>query len=189
ITIFATRHGYAGPIEVRVAGDPHISGHATIKAGQPAAPNQPAATLFLHATGDAPPGPFNLAIEGSATINGRSFVRYANLHALVSKSMAGLSFPPGNFLTQVGVAVTPKPPVSLAAHFDFPEGTRGYPLPLTIRATRDAGFVDEIALAPVQLPANVAAALKNIGKSQNEVRVQLNPAPNAALGMFPITFT
>ena len=189
IVLYATRNGYAGPIEVRVSGDPHISGHATIKAGQPAAPNQPAATLFLHAAADAPAGPFQIAIEGSATIDGRSIVRRANLHNLVSKSLAGLPFPPQNLLTQVGLAVTPRPPFLLSLHFDYAEGTRGYPVPLTIRATRDAGFAEEIALAPANLPPNVAAAFKNIPRGQNEVKVQLNPAANAALGIFPVTVT
>src|SRR5262249_25357328 len=54
--------------------------------------------------------------------------------------------------------------------------------PLTVLAQRTPGFVEEIALTAPALPANVAAALKNIPKNQNEVKVQLNPAAQAALG-------
>src|SRR5262249_22494877 len=36
---------------------------------------------------------------------------------------------------------------------------------------------------------NVASALKNIAKGQNEVKVQLNLAANAVLGQFPISVT
>ena len=37
--------------------------------------------------------------------------------------------------------------------------------------------------------ANVAAALKNIPKGQNDVKVTLTPTDKAALGSFPVTFT
>src|SRR5262249_57068810 len=72
---------------------------------------------------------------------------------------------------------------------DLPEATRGLPAPLTVTAARAPGFDEEIVLAAAGLPPNVAAALKNIPKGQNEVKVQLNPAAAAALGQFQVSFT
>jgi hypothetical protein len=194
IAILATRRDYAGPIDVSVVGHPDITGQVTLNQmtsnpGQPAAANQPAGTLYLCARSGAPVGPYDLAVRGSATINGKTVIQYANLRAVVSQNLAGLPYPPKNLLTRVGLAVTEKPPFTLMAKLDQAEGIRGSPVPLTVTATRAAGFTDEIALSPVGLPANVAPALKNIAKGQYEVKVQLNPAANAALGQFPISVT
>jgi hypothetical protein len=191
ITIVATRRDYTGPIDVSVTGHPYITGQTTIGApGAPApAPNQPAGTLYVTARPDTPPGPYNLLVQGTATINGKAVVQYAHVRAAVSQSLAGLPYPPGNLHSHVALAVTEKPPFTLTARIDQAEGLRGNPVPLTITATRAAGFTDEIALSPVGLPANAASALKNIAKGQNEVKVQLNPAANAALGRFPISVT
>src|SRR5205085_12119866 len=189
IPIYVQRRDYAGPINVRVLGDPHLSGHVTIDPGRPAAPNQPAATLFLSASPDAPPGPYTIAMEGSAVINGKSVLHNADLRSLVSQNLAGLPYPPQGLFAHVGVAVTQKPPFTLTAHFDLAEGTRGQAVPLTVRATRAPGFIDEIALSPINLPANVVPALKNIPKGQSESKGQLNAAANAALGAHPVAFT
>jgi hypothetical protein len=190
IPVYAQRHGYAGPIDVRVVGDPHISGRVTIVPGQPAAPNQPAATLFLSAAADAPPGPYNVAIEGCAVSDGKSVVQNVNLKALISQNLAGLAYPPQSLFSHVGVAVTQKPPFTLAAHFDRAEGIRGQPIPLTIRATRVPGFTGEISLSAVGLPSkSISAAIKNIPSGHGEVKGQLNAAVNAGLGSFPVGFT
>jgi hypothetical protein len=189
VSLFATRHDYAGPIEVSVVGQSGLSGHAVIQPGRPSAPNQPAATLFLSAGPDMPPGPYSISLRGTAVINGKMIVHPVNLHNLVSPELGGLTYPPPQLLSQIGVAVLEKPPFTLAARFDLSEGTRGSPVDVTITATRAAGFADDIALSAAELPPNIAPALKNIAKGQHEVRVQLNPAANAALGTFPISFT
>ncbi len=196
LLLLLARHDYAGPIDVSVVGHPDLSGQVTIQPGQttiqpvrPPTPNLPVGTLFLSAKPDTPIGPYNIAIRGSATINGRTVIRYANLRTLVSQNLAGLPYPPRDLFNRVGVAVIEKPPFTLAARLDYPEAVRGSPIPLTISAMRAAGFVDEIALAPALLPPNVAPALKNIPKGQHEVKVVLNPAVNAPLGLFPISFT
>jgi hypothetical protein len=62
-------------------------------------------------------------------------------------------------------------------------------VPLTITATRAAGFTEEIALSAVNLPANVTAALKNISKGEKEAKAQLTPAAKAAVGEFVISVT
>jgi hypothetical protein len=189
VTLFVTRHDYVGPINVSVVGHPDFSGHATIPMGQPAAPQQPAATLFLSAEPGSQPGPYTVTLRGSATINGKTVIRYVNLHSVVSQKLAGLAYPPGQLLSQVGVAVTEKPPFTLTARLDYPEGTRGQPVPVTILATRAAGFVDEIALTAAGLSPTLAPALKNIPSGQNEVKVVLQPAANAPAGPFIFSFT
>jgi hypothetical protein len=189
ISILATRRDYTGPIDVSVIGYPAITGHVTINAGQPAAANQPAATLFLSASANAAPGPCNLRIQGSAAIGGKTVIRDANLRAVVNQNLSGLSYPPHLVLSQIGVAVTEKPPFTLSARVDQPEASRGSPVPVTITVSRTAGFTEEIALSAVNLPANVTAALKNIPKSENEIKAQLTPAANAPLGQFTISVT
>src|SRR5207249_2356108 len=104
-------------------------------------------------------------------------------------ALANLVYPPRGLTTLVGVGVTEKPPFTLAARFDHAEGARATPVPLTITATRAAGFEEEIALSAVGLPPNVAPALKAIPKGQTEVKAQLNPAANAPLGPFTVAFT
>src|SRR5262249_59043445 len=89
----------------------------------------------------------------------------------------------------VAVAVTPKPPFALTAKVDAGEALRGVAATVTVTATRDAGFTEEITLAPGALPPNVAAALKPIPKGANEVKVTLTPAANAALGSFTFTLS
>src|SRR5439155_5362989 len=64
INILATRQDYKGPIDVHVVGHPAITGQMTIEAGKPAAANQPAGTLFLNVSPDAPVGPYDLRIQG-----------------------------------------------------------------------------------------------------------------------------
>jgi hypothetical protein len=189
VSILATRRDYTGPIDVSVVGHPAITGHVTISPGQPAAPNQPAATLFLSASPNAAVGPYNIRIQGSATINGRTVVRDASLRAVASRNLAGLTYPPHQLWSQIGLAVIEKPPFMLTARMDQLEASRGSPVPLTIRVTRAAGFTEEIALSAVNLPANVTAALKSIPKGDHEVKGQLTPAANASLGQFTISVT
>jgi hypothetical protein len=189
VTLLATRHDYTGPIDVQVSGHPAITGHVTINAGQPTAANQPAATLFLSASPNVLPGPYELRIRGSATINGKVVIRDVDLKAVVSKELAGLAYPPRQLLSQIGLAVTEKPPFTLTARADRLEASPGSPVSVTINATRSADFTDEIALSAINLPANVTAALKSIPKGENEVRGDLTPAANAPQGQFAISVT
>jgi hypothetical protein len=189
IPVFLTRQGYAGPIDVTVTGPAGLSGQVTIAAGPPTPPNQPAATLFLHAAPDAALGPHLLSIQGKATINNKVVVATASARARVRQDLAGLAYPPRDLLNLVVVAVTEKPPFTLSAKFDHPEAVRGVPATLTITANRAAGFTEDIVLAAVGLPPNVAPMLKNVPKGQNEVKVQLTPAANAPLGTFTVAFT
>jgi hypothetical protein len=188
ITLFATRHDYGGPIDVTVAGAADFSGQATL-AGPPLPPNQPAGTLFLAARPGTPVGPHNVTLKGTAIINGKPVSRYVDLHFVASQNLAGLAYPPRDLLSQVGVAVTPAPPFTLALKLDHAEAARGVPAPLTVTVTRAAGFTEAIALTPAGLPPTIVPALKEIPKGQNEVKVQLNPVGNAPLGRFRVSVT
>jgi hypothetical protein len=187
LPIQVTRRDYTGPIEVSVVGPPGVSGALTIAAGQPPAPNAPAGSLVVSVKPDVPVGPYLLRVQGKATINGKPVTAYASVAAPVKASLGGLPYPPRPLLDEVALAVTPKPPFALTAKVDASEALRGVPATVTVTAARDAGFTEEIALAPGALPPNVAAALKPIPKGANEVKVTLTPAANAALGAFTFT--
>jgi hypothetical protein len=193
--LLLTRRDYSGPIEVSVVSPAGVTGQVTIPAGQPALANkqaaaaQPAAQLFLTAAPDLPLRPYEIRIQGRATIDGKPVVAYASARTPVSQSLANLPYPPRQLHKQVGLAVTEKPPFTLVAKLDQPEGTRGSPIPVTITATRTAGFEEAIALTAIGLPANVTPALKSIPKGQSEAKVQLNAAANAGLGQFTISFS
>lgn len=189
VPVFVSRHDYAGPIEVSAIGFPAWAGRAVIPAGSPLAPNQPACVLFLNAPPDLPPGPYRLAIQGRATINGKVVSNLASVRAAISRDLASLPYPPPMLTNEAGVAVTSRAPFVLSAKIDRSEALRGTPFSLTITATRDPGFTDEIALSPLGLPPTVAPAFQSIPKGQNAVTVQLTPALAAPLGklMFGIT--
>jgi len=189
VPINVTRRDYTGPIEVSVVGPTGITGQTTIPAGAPTAPNVHAGSLPVNVDEKVPVGPHSIKILGRATINGKVVSHFANQRGPVSQALANLGYPPRFLFTEVGLAVTEKPPFALAAKFDQPELLRGSPASVTITATRSAGFTEEIALSANGVPANVAPALKNIPKDQNEVKVQLTPAANAAIGSFPLSFT
>jgi hypothetical protein len=133
-------------------------------------------------------GPYSIYIVGKATINGKVVTEYVSARTVVAAALANLTYPPRPLLNQVGFAVTEKPPFSLTAKFDTPETINGTATTVTITATRDAGFAEEIAITAQGLPANVTAALKNIPKGMNEVKIQLTPAAAAAVGSFPVSF-
>ncbi|MFL5246148.1 MAG: pre-peptidase C-terminal domain-containing protein [Gemmataceae bacterium] len=189
IPINLTRRDYPGPIDVSVVGPTGITGQTTIAAGAPKDPKAHAASLPVHIDEKLPVGPQSIKILGKATINGKVVTCFANQRGSVSQALANLSYPPRFLFTDVALAVTQKPPFTLAAKFDQPEALRGSPAGITITATRAAGFTEEIAVTAVGVPANVAPTLKNIPKDQNEVKVQLTPAANAAIGSFPLSFT
>jgi hypothetical protein len=177
VPVTATRRDYAGPIEVSVAG-PGLSGTATLAAGQTAA------QLPVLAAGDLPPGPREFKIVGRATVNGKPVTEFASVRATLSKELAGLPVPPRTLYHSLGLAVTEKPPFTVAAKLDAPPAEPGKPAALSVTVARAPGFTAEVALTAAGLPPNVAPALKNVPANANEVKAQLNLAPNAAVGPF-----
>jgi hypothetical protein len=190
VQLMLARRDYAGPVEVTVAGDhPGITGQVTIPAGQPAAPNVYAATLFIHAAQDVPVGPHSVTLVAKATIGQAMVVEYLDLRSVISQSMGNLTYPPRQFFPQLALAVTPKPPFSLAVKLDQPEVLRGVAATVTITATKDPGFDEEIAITAGGLPPTVPAALKNISKGQTEAKIQLTPAPAQPIGNVAFSIT
>jgi len=182
VQLLLGRRDYAGPIEVSVVADhPGITGQFTIPAGQPP-PNVPAGNMYVHVNEQVPLGPHTITLVAKATINQVPVIEYVNLRGHVSQSMAGLAYPPRQLFTQIGLAVTPKPPFSLVVKLDQAEVLRGSPATVTVTATKDSGFDEDIVLGAIGLPPTVPAALKNIAKGQTEVKIQLTPAPNQPLG-------
>jgi hypothetical protein len=189
IPLFVARRDYPGPIDVTVVGNPKLSGHATIAAGQPPMPNQPGGTLTIAAAADAPMGPQEFAIQAKATIKGKEVSQLLSVRALASQNLAGLPVPPRAMYERLGLAVKERPPFTLAFKFDEPTGTPGKPLGLTVTATRTAGFTEEITLTAAGLPPNVKPALVNIAANQTEAKMTLNLEANAPLGQFMLTLT
>ncbi len=187
------RRDYGGPIEVSVVGDPKLSGTLTVPAnaqsGPPPAPDQPPAPPFaqlpVQAAADLAPGVYEVRVRAKAAIDGREVAAYASTRAAVQQQMAGLPYPPREWLNTVGVAVTPKPPYTLQARWERPEAVRGLTAKLHVTATRDAGFAGEIALAASGLPPNVTAALKPLAEGQGEADIEVKVGAPAALGTFP----
>jgi hypothetical protein len=177
VPVALNRRDYPGPVEISVAG-PGLSGTATFAAGQSAA------QLPVLAAGDLPAGPREFKIVGRATINGKPVTSYASVRPTLSKELAGLLVPPRPLYNSLGMAVTEKPPFTVAARLDAPPAEPGKPAPLTVTVSRAPGFTAEVALAAVGLPPNVAPALKNVPANAGEAKSQLNLAPNAAAGQF-----
>jgi hypothetical protein len=186
--VFAVRQGYAGPIEVKVVGPAGLTGQTTIPAGQPAQPNVPAALLMIHAKDGLRLGAYPVVIRGKGTMGGKKIVRYARVRGVVARELGNLTYPPRHLLTQVGVAVTEKPPFTLAAKVDRPEVVRGLPATVTVTAKRQPTFTEAITLAPLGMPPGVIAGIKNIEKNQSSVQIALNAPVNVPLGSFPISF-
>ena len=187
------RRDYTGPIELSVTGNSAFTGSTTVPAGIPAAPIpppqpgqpvQPIALLPLIAKADVPVGAYELKVMAKATVNGKEIIRFANITDLVKQSMNGLPMPPLESLHSIGVAITDKPLFDLTTKPAPLEVFRGIPATLTITTKRQAGFVDEIAIAALALPPNVTAVVKPVGKGTNEVQIQITAATNAVEGKF-----
>jgi hypothetical protein len=162
----------------------------TVPNAPPPQPNQPAAPIaFLPLTckDDVKPGAYGLTVLAKATINGKEVAKPVMVTDAVKAGLGGLPFPPREMLSNIGVAVTDKPLFALAVKMN-PDVVRGVAANVTVTATRAAGFAEEIQLAPVAIPANVAIAAKPIPKGANEVQFPVTAAANAAVGPLPLSF-
>jgi hypothetical protein len=183
LIVSATRRGYAGPIELSVVGPPGFKGEIVLAAGQPFT------TLYLQAGPDLNPGPYLLQVRGKAVIEGGTVTELVNVQKAVSDSLAGLTYPPRQLDTQIALAVKEKAPFQLSVHIEPHTTAPGLPVNLVVRAVREPGFAEEIALGPAEgLPPNVKPpALKPIPKGQSEIKVPLDLNAKAPLGKYHIT--
>ena len=180
IPLFLTRAGYAGPIEVSVLGPKGISGTVTIPAGPQKPPNVPETSLRLEAD-DLPPGPLSFAIVGKATVDGKPATRFASVRALTTAALGNLPVTPRPTWTELGVAITEKPPFTLTTKGELHFVT-GKPTTLTVTAARVPGFVGEIGLSAVGLPPGVTVPAAKIPANASEAKVTLTVAPTAKVG-------
>lgn len=189
IPILSPRRDFGGPIEISVIAAKGISGTLTVPAGKAPPPNQPLGTLVVNVAPDVPIGPYAFQIQGKASISGKTVVKLASVRTVVSQGLANLPLPPKNLLTSLGLAVTERPPFSLAAKFDAASYAPAKAATLTVTATRAPGFTAEIALSTSALPPGVTAMLKNIPANQSEIKLTLTLTPQAKVGNAAITVT
>ena len=173
IPVQVVRKGYTGPIEVSTTGHAGLTGKATIKAGQNAA------LLLVLAKSDLAMGAYQFTVVGKATVDGQPVVQSAGAKAAVILALNGLAYPPMHLQAFVALAVKEKAPFSLAIKMDPPEGIPGGTAKVTITATRDPGFDDEITLTPptglpatIPVPKTVPAIAK--GKTETSFPLDLN---------------
>jgi hypothetical protein len=185
LLLAVTRKGYAGPIDLSVVGPPGLSGTATIKA------NQAQSILVVTSKPDMPMGGYGLAIQAKATIDGQPVTQTVSVRAPVSQSLSGLLFPPLHFNEQVGLAVKEKAPFALVAKADPAESVPGMPVNVTITASRDKGFAEEIVFnPPLGLPANVPPPkLGNIAKDKTELKFAIPLDGKTPLGEYQLLFS
>ena len=186
-----TRRDFTGPIELVVTAPAGFGGSVTVPNAPPPSANQPAtpiAFLPLTCKDDVKPGAYALTVLAKAKINGKEAAKPVMVTDAVKAGLGGLPFPPREMLSNIGVAVTDKPLFTLAVKLASPDVVRGVAATVTVTATRAAGFTDEIQLAPVSIPPNVAIAAKPIPKGANEVQFPVTAAANAAVGPLPLAF-
>ncbi len=186
IPVQVVRKGYAGPIDLAIAGNANLSGKGTIRAGQNAG-------LFLVAAKtDLPMGAYQFHIVGKATVDGRAVVQTAGARGVTVQALNGLLYPPMHLQTFVALAVREKAPFSLAIKIDPPEGVPGSAAKVTITAKRDPGFDDEITLAaPTGLPPTIPApkAIPAIAKGKTESSFSLDLNAKTPLGEYFLLVT
>jgi hypothetical protein len=185
LIVAANRRGYAGPIQLSVLGPPGLKGEAVL------GPGQTVASLFLEAAPEIKKGPFLIAVQGKAVIDGVPVTELVSVRKAVSASLAGLAFPPRQLDTQIAVAVKERPPYQLTARVEPAQAVPGRPATLVVTVARGLGFTADVVLGvPEGLPPNAKPpALKPIPKGQNEVKVPLDLNAKVPLGQYLVTLT
>ncbi len=180
-----TRRDYGGPIELIIDGVPGITGSVIVTAAAPPAPSLPLAIIPVIAKPDLAPGIHEIRVKAKAIINGKETIAFADLGDRIKQTMGGLPFPPRVWEKSVAVAVT-HPPFRVTVKLPRSDATAGVPLPLTVAATRDAGFAEEITLALAGAPPTITIAAKPIAKGAAETTFPLNLAAKSPLGTFNV---
>jgi len=180
IPIQVVRKGYTGTIEVSTIGDAGLTGTTTIKAGQNAG------ILLVASKADAPLAAHQFQIVGQATIDKQPMQQLASAKAGVVQSLNGVLYPPMGMTSFVALAVREKAPFSLAIKMNPPEGIQGGKATVTITATRDAGFTDEITLtAPTGLPPTIPVPkITAIPKDKNDISFALDLNVKTPMGEY-----
>jgi hypothetical protein len=173
---------YNGPIAISVEGLP---------AGLTASPTvigagQADTVITVNAVDGAALCGAQVRIVGTADVNGKKVVEYADCSEMLTLALANLPWPPRNLTDKLALSVTEKPFFTLEVKLDAPALGRGTTLPITITAKRADDFKDPITLAIQGLPANVDLGNKPI---DNQVQITLTSKNNAVLGTHSIVIT
>jgi hypothetical protein len=136
-------------------------------------------------------GAYTATVVGRAAIDGKPVTVPASARALLSQELNGLPYPPLNLNSQIGIGVREKAPYTLAVKLNPPEGVPGTKPTVTITATRDKDFTQDITiLPPVNLPPNVPAPkIPAIAKGKNDVSFPLDLNPKAPMGDYAVLFS
>ncbi|MDB5310088.1 MAG: hypothetical protein JWO38_4290 [Gemmataceae bacterium] len=172
----ARLNGYAGPVELSIAGDANLGGSVTVPAGQ----TQAFVPLLVKA--GAKPGAYPFRVKGTVTVEGKSVVRFATLTDVVKTNLGGISNPPQELLNGCVAAVVEKPAFTLKLTADPPAVEKGKAGKLLVEATREKEADGDLAIAPLFVPPNITPAVKPIAKGQTKGEVGLTVAPAAAAG-------
>jgi hypothetical protein len=185
VLVRPVRTEYAGPIALSVEGLP---------AGLTASPTvigagQADTVITVNAAEGAALGAAHVRIVGTADINGKKVVEYADCSEILSAGLANMPWPPRNLTNRLALSVAEKPFFTLEAKLDAPALGRGTALLITITAKRADDFKDPITLAIQGLPPNVDLGNKPIEKEQNQAQITLTSKNNAPLGVHSIVIT
>jgi hypothetical protein len=188
VDVTAIRAGYNGPIAIAatnlpagVTSTPTLIGAGQTKVGftLTAAPDVQSGTLS------------EIAIVGTATINGSEFETSASVAGAIEAAHNGMPWAPAVLTRSVALAVAPRPPFRLRTEPQQIVFGRSLKANVKVIAERGEGMDEEIALAlpdpkatGISLPGNVTAALKPVPKGQNEVEIEFTAAEKAPLGEF-----
>ena len=174
--------GFAGPIELSIAGDDALSGKATLPSGQTIA------FVPLLVKKGTKPGAYGFRVLGKAMVDGTEVVRYGTLVDSVKAALGGMPNPPLELLNQLAVGVIEKPLIALSLAADSKSIEKGKAGKVLVEAIRDKSADAEIAIAPLFTPPNVTPAAKPIPKGANKGEIGVTVAPSAAAGAAPLTF-
>lgn len=176
-------NGYAGPVELSIAGGEALGGKVTLPAGQTIA------FVPLTVEEGTRPGPLPFRVQGKATIDSKDVVRVGTLVDTVKAALGGMPNPPPDLLSGCVVAVVEQPAFALKLTADPAGVEKGKGGKAVFEVTREKAADADIAIAPLFLPPNVtAAATKGIPKGSNKTEVALTVAPAAAVGPTPLAF-
>lgn len=174
-------NGYAGPVELSIVGDPALSGTVTLPAGQ--------TFTFIPVLVKAgtKPGAYAYQVQGKAKVDGQTITRTGNLVDLVKANLGGMSNPPPDLLYGSVAAAIEKPAFSLKLTAEPASMEKGKTGKVLIEATRGDGGDGDIAIVPLFVAPNVAAAAaKPIAKGQTKGELGLTLAPATAVGPSPV---
>ena len=122
--------GFAGPIELSIAGDDAFSGKATLPSGQTIA------FVPLLVKKGTKPGAYGFRVLGKAMVDGTEVVRYGTLVDSVKAALGGMPNPPLELLNQLAVGVIEKPLIALSLAVDSKSIEKGKAGKVLVEAIR-----------------------------------------------------